>query len=185
MDPQIGEVRSNDIANGLSLTCRYGGQGDANRYYSVAEHCVLMTDWTRNDGASHERQLCVLLHDASEAYAGDVIRAMKVALGDSYKRVEDRIQETILLKYGVGSEVWEQHKDYVKELDCRIVPDEKRNLFGERAQGWAFDTFEPLGVDIKNWYPGQAKAEFEDRLARLCYELDMDYEGHDLYGHHS
>ena len=184
MDPRLGEIKANDIANGLALTCRYGGQGDVNRFYSVAEHSVLMTDYACYDKQPVETQLCCLLHDASEAYAGDVIRSMKLALGESYSKVEDHIQLIILLKYGISNSVWERNRAYVKELDCRIVPLEKRALFGDRAQGWAFDTFEPLkGITIRNWYPQQAKLEFEYWLQCLCRELGMDIEGHEINGY--
>lgn len=42
LDPRPDEIDPEDIAHALSLLCRYGGHVD--RFYSVAEHCVLMSE---------------------------------------------------------------------------------------------------------------------------------------------
>lgn len=58
LDPRSDEIDPADIAHALSLLCRYGGHVD--RFYSVAEHCVLMSEWvslgwhaSRNTHAGH------------------------------------------------------------------------------------------------------------------------------------
>ena len=41
LDPHPNDVDPVDIAHALSLICRYGGH--TRRFYSVAEHCVLLS----------------------------------------------------------------------------------------------------------------------------------------------
>jgi hypothetical protein len=70
LDPRPEDIDPVDIAHALSLICRYGGH--SSRFYSVAEHCVLMSH-----AVAPEHALWALLHDATEAYLGDMIRPLK------------------------------------------------------------------------------------------------------------
>ncbi len=99
-DSPMNEICIRDIAHALSLICRYGGH--CKRFYSVAEHSVhlarfLLKDanrsWRERSQPRHtilEWAMWALLHDASEAYAGDIVRPAKVGLPD-YARMESRI----------------------------------------------------------------------------------------------
>lgn len=77
-DPMSGTLILSDIAQGLALTCRYGGQ--IKRFYSVAEHSVLVHDLLEHQGAPARILLAGLFHDAAEAYLGDVVAPLKYAL---------------------------------------------------------------------------------------------------------
>ena len=65
LKPRIEEVRIEDIAHALSLKCRYSGQ--CARFYSVAEHSVLVAALVEP-----RWQPAALLHDAGEAYLADL-----------------------------------------------------------------------------------------------------------------
>ena len=56
-----------DIAHGLSQTCRFTGQ--TSEFYSVAQHSVIVSHLVEPP-----HQLGALFHDASEAMMGDIIR---------------------------------------------------------------------------------------------------------------
>ena len=69
---KLSDICIEDIAHGLSLLCRYSGQ--CNRFFSVAEHSIIMAVYS---GFRKYHPLAMLLHDAAEAYIGDIIRPVK------------------------------------------------------------------------------------------------------------
>lgn len=93
MAPTADMVELDDIAHALSNLCRFTGHCD--RFYSVAEHSVLVSRLVPNDLA-----LAGLLHDATEAYCGDVNSPLKSLLG-AYRAIEARVAAVIEEKFKV------------------------------------------------------------------------------------
>lgn len=80
-NPRVESVSLKDIAAHLSKQCRYHGAIDC--FFSVAQHLVLckrMAEMLYGTWLGAEGLLHVLLHDAGEAYMGDMIRPMKIRL---------------------------------------------------------------------------------------------------------
>ena len=158
-DPRPEEVFIEDIANGLALDCRFAGQGDVERYYSVAEHCLLMAQYAWNCGWPAKALLATLLHDAAEAYLNDLPRAVKQAVGEGYITIEKCLQYVIECKFEIGSEA-DEWRAQIKDLDRCIVPVEKAAIM-TYPQPWAHDRFAPLqGIIVKCWQPPEAKERF-------------------------
>src|SRR6185295_13075391 len=65
-----GPFRIRDIAHSLSYTARF--RGHTRFFYSVAQHSLMVSWMLEVRGQSEYVQLCGLLHDAHEAYTGDV-----------------------------------------------------------------------------------------------------------------
>lgn len=83
LDPRPEDVRIEDIAAQLSRICRFGGALKPGvSFYSVAQHSVLVSY-----NVPEEYALEGLLHDAAEAYVGDVIKPIKSALVPEYDAV--------------------------------------------------------------------------------------------------
>jgi uncharacterized protein len=97
MTPRSKDVDIEDIAHALSHLCRYGGH--CRRFYSVAEHSVLVSRLVRPEHA-----LLGLMHDASEAYVVDVPRPLKVHLGN-YHDMESRAWIAIALRFDLPYEM--------------------------------------------------------------------------------
>lgn len=76
-----------EIAEALSRLCRYTGH--TNGFYSVAEHSILVSH-----AVPEKYALIGLLHDASEAFVGDVSSPLK-ALLPGYRDIENNIQQAI------------------------------------------------------------------------------------------
>lgn len=93
-DPQPEDICISDIAAGLSKICRFGGQ--INTFYSVAQHSLFCHDQARRP----YDKFAMLMHDASEAYLGDVPSPLKALLPD-YREIEARLQKVICDKYGI------------------------------------------------------------------------------------
>lgn len=165
-DPRESEIFISDIANGLSLDCRYGGQGRVDKFYSVAEHSVLMAQYAAKELCWPSDALkCILLHDAAEAYLNDLPRAVKHAVGASYDLLEERIQTLVYRKYGLTARA-NALASQIKEIDCRIVPLEKAAIMAH-PQPWEYDKFQSLlGVAIQCWEPKIAKAKFLNAWCR-------------------
>lgn len=94
LNPSWEDIDIVDIAHGLSLLCRYAGQ--CSRFYSVAEHCIIMAESKFLSG----KPLVKLLHDAPEAYLGDMIRAIKIHLPD-YREMEKVFLNAVALRFNI------------------------------------------------------------------------------------
>jgi hypothetical protein len=92
-NPRADEVEPADIAHALSLLCRYNGHID--RFYSVAEHCVLLSH-----AVPEKFALDALLHDATEAYVGDMIRPLKRTMNE-YQMVERYVMNAIAERFDI------------------------------------------------------------------------------------
>lgn len=93
LNPQPDEIDIVDIATGLSRIVRFSGQRP--HCVTVAQHCIFGS-WK----VQEEHALAFLLHDASEAYLGDIHGPLKPFLPD-YCAIEERLQRVICEKYGV------------------------------------------------------------------------------------
>ena len=132
-DPASWDGSIDAIAQGLANTCRYGGQ--VPRFFSVAEHSVLVAYLVAAAGGSNVVQLAGLLHDAHEAFYGDFVRPLKPLLGPqvaSLTALFDRILEERL-----GLEPDALHHQAVKDADDRALRMEAGVLWGHRAPAWA------------------------------------------------
>lgn len=153
LDPHPDDVDIVDIAHALSLLCRYNGHVD--RFYSVAEHCVLMSStFGRRDLA-----LWALLHDATEAYVGDMIRPLKQHMPD-YVAAEDRVMRAIGARFGLPGwqNAWMPRP--VKDADTRILLTERNTLMAATSHDWAMEHLEPLPVVVEGWAPAEAERRY-------------------------
>lgn len=163
LDPRPSEVDALDIAHALSLICRYGGH--VSRFYSVAEHCVLMSQ-----AVAPEFALWALLHDATEAYVGDMVRPLKHHLPE-YVAIEDGVMRAVATSFGLDFPPrlsgLVRMPDAVKEADSRILLDERAELMRTPAGRWECDHLEPLGVKVRGWDPLTAEVLYLARLGEL------------------
>jgi uncharacterized protein len=83
--PHPHQIDIRDIAHGLSLLCRFSGQ--CPYFFSVAEHSIYVAN-----NLPDNLKLEGLLHDASEAYLGDLPRPVKVGLPE-YNAIEAAVEE--------------------------------------------------------------------------------------------
>jgi len=127
--PSEDEIVLSDIALALSRICRYGGH--PREFYSVAEHSIRCAEIVPD-----EHRLAALLHDASEAYLGDMIRPLKMIseLGRTYGQIERRVQETINRKFGL--EPGAHKRPEVLRADNILLLTEKRDLLCIPPKPW-------------------------------------------------
>jgi hypothetical protein len=163
-DPTLLDIR--DIARGLSMRPRYGAQ--LPEWYSVAEHSCHVHDVLRRQSprATREGLLVGLLHDAPEAYIGDMPKPVKMKLGD-YQALEGILCTAIFDAYGLSMNLLDPVAP-VDRIDKAIRHAERLRLWGrpipEEAPPWVRD------VRIWCWPWERAEAEFLSRYAALTGE---------------
>jgi len=89
------DIDIQDIAHSLAMQCRYNGH--TRRFYSVAEHSVLVSQVLPD-----EHKLWGLLHDATEAYIGDMVSPVKGRMTD-FKKLEQQIEKAVAERFGLTS----------------------------------------------------------------------------------
>lgn len=155
LDPRPHEIHIEDIAHALSMQCRFTGH--VHRFYSVAEHCVRVSERCAPSDA-----LWGLLHDASEAYLIDVARPVKRSRPmRGYRKAEARLMRAVCKRFAL----WPEEPASVKEADHRMLVTEAQALMDLHPQ-WLFPA-EPYEQSIIGWMPARAEAEFLCRFKQL------------------
>lgn len=158
LNPTADMISIVDIASALSKICRFGGH--SNDFYSVAQHSVIVANMA-------PAYLCkeALLHDAAEAYLGDVIKPLKIILGDNYKQLEDRFMEAVIEKFSLSRERLAEVKAY--DLEALTVEDEY--FMGDCGSLWNA-TMSRINVNPHTWTHQQAFSKFM-AFYRLFFEM--------------
>lgn len=159
--PREEDVDHYDIAHSLSMQCRYAGH--CKEFYSVAEHGVLLFNYAYLYYDDPLVWWWALHHDDSEAYMVDLPRPVKQMMPD-YRAGEKNVMDVIANNAGVPRTA----PKVVKELDGRIISDERANLVD---MDWGYETPEPLGIKLKLWSPREAE------LAYLSAQKTLEHHG--------
>lgn len=111
------DIRIGDIAHALSLICRANGHFKV--FYSVAQHCVHCALEAAACGFTKQTQLHCLLHDAAEAYLGDVTRPVKRYF-PLFAQEEEKLQRVIYAALKVDPPT-EPEQQEIKRIDDRLL----------------------------------------------------------------
>lgn len=131
LDPTPEAVSLEDIAISLSNICRYNGH--LPHFYSVGEHSIRVADLMVEKGATKQQVLSGLLHDAAEAYVGDMVRPLKndPEFSAVHQAVEERVARVI--HEALGGEY--PYSDMVHEADKEIWYWEIENIRTGKVAG--------------------------------------------------
>ena len=146
-----------DIARGLSNTCRFSGQSSV--FYSVAQHSVLVSHLV-----PEEHQMAALLHDAAECCLSDLTSPTK-RIVPFFKEIENRIEAAIFTRFGVPFPL----DPCIKKADLQALATERRDLTPWADDHWPLlGEVQPLPIKIKALNSEQAFSQFMDRFYELA-----------------
>lgn len=161
--PRPEDICIDDIAAALSKLNRFTGHTP--RVYTVAEHCL-----TPLDLVTQENRLEYLMHDASEAYLGDVSGPMKRLLGmEFYRNLETVWTYEIGLRFGLCGKLPKE----VHEVDQRMLVTEQRDLSGR--QPVSTDKYQPFSMRLSPVAPAQEMLQRD--FISMFYALAAKTEG--------
>lgn len=146
------QIQPTDIVMGLSRARRWAGQSHVE--YSVAQHSVevyrLLKRWSPD---RLDLQMAGLMHDASEAYLGDVPTPWKALMPD-YLAVERRLMNMVAVRFNFSPALLDSLELQNADTVLKLV--ESRDLFkpsrlcdlfpGEEEVSVSYPELQPVGT---------------------------------------
>ena len=161
-DPDPDQLDIGDIARALANQCRFGGH--CRVFYSVAQHSVIVSELVEERGGDADDAFAALMHDATEAYLGDMPHPIKhrSPLGAAFKAAEDHLEEVLRARFRIKPDVPE-----IKRVDRSLLATERR-AFSDETWHWPeLEGVAPLELALVAWSPDDACAAFSRRYADL------------------
>lgn len=176
--PTPAMVCVEDIAHHLALTNRFCGA--TTRALSVAEHSLFVAEILQRNGGVQD-PMCLraaLLHDAHEAYVGDISTPVKTFLGPHWARLEDGVMDAVQQHFGIAQAA-RAHQIVIKHADLMALATERRDLMPMHAAEWPvlrgvqpvdwIDLNDREGMDWTDW-----RLAFLCRHAELAAQIEQD-----------
>jgi hypothetical protein len=160
--PRVEDVFILDIAHALSLINRFTGHSTV--AYSVAQHSCLVSQNVPTEDA-----LWGLLHDAAEAYTGDIGRPLKETMRTMGGIALDHIERDIMLCICKKFDLPLIQPPSVKKADLILLSTERRDLMGD-PQDWIHTPahgYPCLEAHIEPWSADLAETRFLRRFKEL------------------
>lgn len=166
LSPSAVAIDFCDIAGSLSKLCRFNGQCET--FYSVAEHshvCASVADADRLPVAAIR---AIVLHDAAEAFCGDITRPLKSAL-TCYANIYEQIESLISRRFNVDFARWAEEIAYIDDV---VLSHEQKCLFSNYRP---LPGTRVLNVKIHGWQPQAAEMQFTALAQRYGIISDWPY----------
>lgn len=168
--PRLEDIRIMDIAHSLAQSARFNGHlQNLDITYSVGQHSCHV-----HDLVSPRAKPWALMHDAAEAYIGDMASPIKWFFPD-FCAMEDKIAAVIIERFNIPHSADIEHE--VKQVDNWIVFEEGRQkLHNSEVETWQAKvmrptTFQHDTFDFPDWTARQTRDEFLSRFAALKMEI--------------
>lgn len=145
--PSPDTITMQDISVHLSGIPRFNAA--THKLYSVAEHCLYVSLHV-----PPEHRLAALLHDAHEAYMGDIIAPVKWTINELLSHepraknpldiIAGRLHHAICTSLGIDAAV----PECVHEADMRTLMSERRDLMTAPPDDWATEHYTPFNMKV-------------------------------------
>lgn len=142
-NPSERDICIEDIAYSLSRTIRFCGHSPG---WTVAQHSIVVSQIVGD-----HCKLEALLHDAAEAYVGDITRPLKNILRPAYSPIEDRFEKVIAERFGLS---WPCPAE-IKQADLLVCRHEIANFWPNLDS-----SVDGHCLPLEVWGPEKVDAEF-------------------------
>jgi hypothetical protein len=140
-DPDPSSILLSDIDFALRHLNRFTGHVGP---YSVATHSVAVMHCAQELGATDDECRAALLHDAHEAFVGDISSPLKLAIRSAFDEIDHRASRAIDARFGIVRTA------IVHKADRMVTHAEALAFMGDAAKVWAVDPW--LGFDPHRRY---------------------------------
>ena len=152
-EPQTDMIDPRDISHALAHLCRFNGH--TREFYSVAQHSCIVAELV-----PEEHKLVALLHDAPEAYLGDMTRPLKQWI-PAYQGFEDVVWQRVCERFGLALEL----PSCIHQADLIALATERRDLMPTDPAIWdCLADIHPMVEIIRPWPAAEARLTYHQRL---------------------
>ena len=169
--PTPEAVDIEDIAHALSMTCRFGGH--CNRFYSVAEHSLLVEQLQHKNRDEYTKipnpplSMALLLHDSAETYIGDIITPLKRLLHSEIMDIEYTWLSAVERHFGLRTTLSNPEPD-IKIYDLKALSIEAIALFNPMPDWYPKLPIEQLKrISLACLTPERAKKQLLSRFKAI------------------
>jgi len=158
LNPDPAQVAIGDIARSLSYLVRFDGH--TREPYTVAEHSLHVAWLVRFSGPLNAPlEWCALHHDSREAYVGDMVQPMKLAMREKsglfehgrsvYDEIEDSVHAAV--ERGLGlPKLTPDTEDVIKKADLVCLAAERRVFMPNTGKHpWGIENIAPPPVLVE------------------------------------
>ena len=153
LEPDADMIDPRDISHALAHLCRFNGH--TREFYSVAQHSCIVAELV-----PEEHKLAALLHDAPEAYLGDMTRPLKQRIS-TFQHFEDCVWWRVCERFGIAPEL----PTCIYKADLIALATERRDLMPTDPAIWdCLVGIEPIAETIRPWPAAEARLTYHQRL---------------------
>jgi hypothetical protein len=183
IDPNPQDIHIEDISWSLSRLSRFNGHTIQALPYTVGQHSIVVADevgklidklGTARTAQERSRLMLLgLLHDASEAYTGDVSGPLKKIpeLRPVIKKIEHKIQSAIYASLNVDPPTEDEEHTVIKPCDILSQRIEAYNFMVSRGRNWSGDLPEVSIIRLQAFEPPLESVEVHQRFLNYYHQL--------------
>jgi len=152
-EPDADMIDPRDISHSLAHLCRFNGH--TREFYSVAQHSCIVAELV-----PEEHKLTALLHDAPEAYLGDMTKPLKQWI-HAYQDFEDWVWQRVCQRFDIAAEL----PACVHQADLIALATERRDLKPTDPAIWdCLVGIQPMAEIIRPWPAAEARLTYHQSL---------------------
>jgi hypothetical protein len=182
---RLQNITLGDVSGALGRVPRFGGHTVGDGVWTVAHHALLCDDIATNhygEAATPKARLALLMHDAHEAFTGDIPAPLKTA---SVCRLQEIIDRHLFTAWFGDPLAVYKFDDLVSEIDLRslaaealvVGPAEIITTDDAVKHGFGWPRHEDCGLveELKGVSASRAGDWWGGRMREVCAEIGDGY----------